>query len=147
MVLFSEDRNHHIFPSSVQFSCSVMSDSATPWTAARQGSLSFTNSQSLLKLISSSVIPFFSCLRSSIFPTIRVFSNELALHIRWPKYWSLSFNISPSNEHPGVTSFRVHWLDFLAFQGTLKSLLQHHTSKASFFGAQLSSQFNSHIHI
>jgi len=111
------------------FSCSVMSDSATPWTAARQGSLSFTNSQSLLKLISSSVIPFFSCLRSSIFPTIRVFSNELALHIRWPKYWS--FSISASNEYAGLISFRTDWFDLLAIQGTLKSLLQHHNLKAS----------------
>ena len=80
----------------------------------------------------------------SIFPSIRVFSNESALHIRWPKYWSFSFNISPSNEHPGLISFRMHWLDFLAVQGTLKSLLQHHSSKASillhstFFIVQLS---------
>ena len=82
----------------------------------------------------------------SIFPNIRVFSNESALHIRWPKYWSFSFNISPSNEHPGLISFRMNWLDLLAAQGTLKSLLQHHSSNASIFGAQLSSQSNSHIH-
>ena len=119
------------------FSCSVVSDSATPWTAARQGSLSFTNSQSLFKLVSSSVIPFFSCLQSSTFPTIRVFSNELALHIRWPKYWS--FSISPSNEYSGLISFRIDWFDLLAIQGTLKNLLQHHNLKASVF--QLSAFF------
>ena len=79
-------------------------------------------------------------------PSIRVFSNESTLRIRWPKYWSFSFSISPSNEHPGLISFRVDWLDPLAVQGTLKSLLQHHSSKASIFGAQLSSQTNSHIH-
>ena len=78
--------------------------------------------------------------------SIRVFSNESALCIRWPKYWSFSFSISPSNEHPGLNSFRMDWLDFLAVQGTLKSLLQHHSLKASFFGAQLSSQSNFHIH-
>ena len=82
----------------------------------------------------------------SIFPSIRVFSNESTLHIRWPKYWSFSFNISPTNEHTGLISFRMDWLDLLAVQGTLKSLLQHHSSKDQFFGAQLSSQSNSHIH-
>ena len=82
----------------------------------------------------------------SIFPSIRVFSNESAFHISWPKYWSFSFNISPSSEHPGLISFRMDWLDFLAVQGTLKSLLQHHSSKHQLFGAQLSSQSNSHIH-
>ena len=82
-------------------------------------------------IISSSVIPF---LLSSIFPSIRVFSNESALHIRWPKYWSFSFSISPSSEHPGLVSFRMDWLDLLAVQGTLKSLLQHHSSKASILG-------------
>ena len=106
---------------------------ATPCTAARQASLSITNSWSPPKpmflswwchpTISSSVAPFSSC--------IRVFSNELALHIRWPKYWSFSFNISPSNEHPGLISFRMDWLDLLAVQETLKSLLQYHSSKAS----------------
>ena len=103
----------------------------TPWTAAHQASLSITNSQSLLKLMSiESVMPsnhlILCChllLLPSIFPSIRVFSNESALHIRWPKYWSFSFNISPSKEHPGLISFRMDWLDLLAVQGTLKSLL------------------------
>ena len=124
----------------------------TPWAAARQTSLSITNSWSLPKLMSiESMVPpnhLILChlllLLPSIFPSIRVFSNELALHIRWPKYWSLSFNISPSNEHPGLISFRMDWLDLLAAQGTLKSLLQHHSSEASilrcsaFFIVQLS---------
>ena len=112
---------------------------ATPWTAAHQASLSITNSQSLLKLMFiESVTPsnhLILChpllLLPSIFLNIRVFSNESALHIRWPKYWSFSFNISPSNEHPGLISLRMGWLDLLAVQGTLKSLLQHHSSKAS----------------
>ena len=112
---------------------------ATPWTVARQASLSITNSQSLLKLMSiESVMPSSHLnfchpllLSPSIFPSIRVFSNESALCIRWPKYWSFSFNISPSNEHSGLISFRMDWFDFLAVQGTLKSLLQHHCSKAS----------------
>ena len=116
-----------------------MSDSATPWTAARQASLSITNSQSLLKLMSiESVMPsnhLILCrpllLLSSIFHSIRVFSNESALCIRWPKYWSFSFSSSPSKEHPGLISFRMDWLDLLAVQGTLKSLLPHHSSKAS----------------
>ena len=107
---------------------------ATQWTAARQASLSITNSQSLPKLMSiESVMPsnhLILCnpllLLPSIFPSIRVFSNEPAVHIRWPKYWSFSFNISPSNEQPGLISFRMDWLDLLAVQGTLKSLLQHH---------------------
>ena len=111
---------------------------ATPWTAAHQASLSITNSQSLFKLMSiESVMPsnhLIPChpllLLPSIFPRIRVFSNESALRIRWPKYWSFSFNISPSNEHPGLISFRMDWLDLLAVQGTLKSLLQQHSSKA-----------------
>ena len=110
----------------------------TPWTIARQASLSITNSRSLLKLISiQSVMPsnhLILChplLPPSVFPTIRIFSNVSALHIRWPKYWSLSFSISPSNEHPGLISFRMDWLDLLAVQGTLKSLLQNHSSKAS----------------
>ena len=110
-----------------------------PWTAARQASLSITNSRSPPKPMSiESVMPsnhLILChpllLLSSIFPSIRVFSNESALRIRWPKYWSFSFNISPSNEHTGLISFRMHWLDLLAVQGTLKSLLQHHSSKAS----------------
>ena len=110
----------------------------TPWTAARQASLSITNSQSLLKLMSELVMPsnhLILChpllLLSSIFPSIRVFSNESVLRIRWPKYWSFSFNISPSNEHSGLISFRIDWLDLLVVQGTLNSLLQHHSSKAS----------------
>ena len=111
----------------------------TPWTAARQACLSITNSQSLLKLMSiESVMPpnhLIFCrpflLPPSIFPSIRVFSNESALRIRWPKYWSFSFNISPSNEYSGLTSFTIDWLDLLAVQGTLKSLLQHHSTKAS----------------
>ena len=110
-----------------------------PWTARRQASVSIANSRSLLKLISiGSVMPsnhLIFChpllLPPSIFPSIRVFSNELALHIRWPKYWSFSFNISPSSEYSGLISFRMHWLDLLAVQGILKSLLQHHSSKAS----------------
>ena len=111
---------------------------ATPWTSAHQASLSITNSQGLLKLISiESVMPsnhlILYCpllLPPSVFLNIRVFSNGSALHIRWPKYWSFRFNISPSNEHPGLISFKMDWLDLLAVQGTLKSL-QHHSSKAS----------------
>ena len=110
----------------------------TPWTAARQASLSFTNSQSSLKLMSiESVMPsnhLILCrplLLPSIFPNIRVFSNESVLPIRWPKCWSFSFSISSSNEYSGLVSFRMDWLDLLAVQGTLESLLQHHSSKAS----------------
>ena len=122
-----------------QFSHSVVSDSETPWTAARQASLSITISQSLLKLISiksmmSSNHLILCCprlLQPSILPSIRVFSIESVLHIRWPKYWNFSFSIIPSNEYSGLNSFRVDWLDLLAVQGTLKSLLQHHRSKAS----------------
>ena len=125
---------------------------ATPWIAAHQASLSITNSRSLLKLM-----PIESVMPSShlilccpllflppISPSIRGFSNESTLHMRWPKYWSFSFSISPSNEHPGLLSLRMDWLDLLAVQGTLKSLLQHHSSKASilqcsaFFTVQLS---------
>ena len=122
-----------------------------PWTTASQVSLSITNSQNLLKFTSiESVMPsnhLILChplLLPSIFPSIRVFSNESALCIRWPKYWSFNFSISPSNEHPGLISFRMDWLDLLAIQGTHKSLLQHHSSKASilwhsaFFMIQLS---------
>ena len=124
---------------SVQFSSSVVSDSATPWTAAQQASLSIVNSWSPPKPMPiESVMPFnhlILCppllLLPSIFPSIKVFSNESALHIRRPKYWSFSFNISPSNEHPGLISFRMDWLGLLAVQVTLKSLLQHHSSKAS----------------
>ena len=112
---------------------------ATPWITAHQASLSITNSQSPSKPMSiESVMPcnhLILCrpllLPPSIFPSIRVFSNESALSIRWPKYWSFSFNISPSNEHPGLISFRMDWLDLLAVQGTLKSIPQHHSSKAS----------------
>ena len=127
----------------------------TSRTAARQASLSITNSQSLLKSMSiESVIPsnhLILChplLLPSIFPSIRVFSNESVLRTRWPKYWSFSFSISPSNEYSGLISFRVYWFDLLAVQGTLKSLLQHHSSKASilwhssFFMVQLS-----HLHM
>ena len=111
----------------------------TPWTAACQASLSFTVSWSLLKLMSiESVMPsnclILCCpllLLPSIFPSIRVFSNKLALHIRWPNYWSFSFSISPSNECSRLISFRIDWFDFLAVQGTLKSLLQYHSSKTS----------------
>ena len=124
----------------------------TPWTAARQAFLSITNSRSLPKIMSiDSVMPsnhlifwHLLLLPPSIFPSIRVFSNESALCITWSKYWSFSFNIRPSNEHPGLISFRMDWLDLLAVQGTLKSLLQHHSSKASillfsdFFIVQLS---------
>ena len=112
---------------------------ATPWTAACQTSLSITNSQSSLKLMSiESVMPSnhrILCrpllLLSLIFPSIRVFPNKSLLHIRWPKYWSFSFSISSSNEYSGLISFRMDWLDFLAVQGTLKSLLQNHSLKAS----------------
>ena len=114
---------------------------ATAWITARQASLSITNSQSLLKLMSiESVMPsshLILCwpflLLPPIPPSIRIFSNESTLYMRWPKYWSFSFSINPSNEHPGLTSFRMDWLDLLAVQGTLKSLLQHHSSKASIF--------------
>ena len=125
--------------SSVQFSCSVLSDSATQWITACQATLSITNSQSLPKHMSiKSVIPsshLTLChtllLLPPIPPSIRVFNNESTLHMRWPKYWSFSLSISPSNEHPGLISFRMDWLDLLAVQRTLKSLLQHHSSKAS----------------
>ena len=137
--------------SSVQFSCSVMSDSVAPWTAGRQASLSINNSQSLLKLMSIELVTpsnhlILCCpllLLPSIFPSIRVFSNESVLCIRWPKYCRFSFNISPSNEYSGLISFRMDWLDLLAVQGTLKSLLQYHSSEASilrcsaFFTVQL----------
>ena len=124
----------------------------TPWTAACQASLSITNSRSLLKLMSiESAMPsnhLILChpllLLPSIFPNIRVFSNESVLHISWPKYWSFSLSISPPNEHSGLISFRMDWLDLLAVQRTLKSLLQHHSSKAlilwhsAFFIVQIS---------
>ena len=137
-------RGYWIFPttgrqSSVQFSCSVMSDSATPWTAARQASLSIINSQTLFKLMSiESAMPssyLILChpllLLPPIFPRIRIFSNESVFCIRWPKYWSLSSSISPSNEYSELISFRMDWLNLLAVQETLKSLHQHHSSRAS----------------
>ena len=124
---------------------------ASPWTVAHQASLSITNSPSLLKLMSiETVMPsnhLILChplLLPSIFPSIRVFSNESALRMRWPKYWSFSFSINPSNEYSGLISFRIDWLDLLAVQETLKSLLQHHTTKtlilwhSAFFTVQLS---------
>ena len=129
-----------------------MPDFAIPWAAALQASLSITSTQSLLKLMSiNSVMPsdhLILCLPllllPSVFPSIRVFSNELVLYISQPKYWSFSFSICPSNEHSGLIFFRIDWLDLLTVQGTLKSLLQHHSSKASilrcsaFFIVQLS---------
>ena len=129
-----------------------MSNSATPWIAACQASMSITNSWSLLKLMSIKLVMPSSHLNfchpllllPSIPPSIRVFSNESPLHMRWPKYWSFSFSTSLSNEHPGLISFRMDWLDLLAVQGTLKGLLQHHRSKESmrphsaFFTVQLS---------
>ena len=144
----------------IQFSRSVVSNSVTPWTAACQGSLSITNFWCLPKLMSIELVMppnhLIFChpllLPPSIFPRIRVFSKESGLRIRWPKCWSFSFNISPTNEHPGLISFRMDWLDLLAVQGTLKSLLQHHSSKASvlrhsaFFIVQLSHPWESHIH-
>ena len=122
--------------SSVTQSCLTL---CNPWTAACQASLSITNSQSLPKLMSIESVMLSNhlilccplLLLPSIFPSIRVFSNESVLRIRWPKYWSFSFSISPSNEYSGLISFRTDWLDLLAVQGTLKSLLQHHSSKAS----------------
>ena len=122
--------------SSVAQSCPILCD---PWTAACQASLSITNSRSLPKLMSIESVMLSNhlilsrplLLLPSIFPTIRVFSNESALCIRWPKYWSFSFNISLPNEHSGLISFRMDWLDLLAVQGTLESLLQHPSSKAS----------------
>ena len=118
----------------------------TPWTAAHQASLSITNSGSLLKLMSIELVMpskhlILCCpllLLPSVFASIRVFSNESVLCIKWPKYWSFSFSISPSKEYSGLISFRMDWLDLLAVQGTLKSLLQHNSSKASFFCVQLS---------
>ena len=136
-------------PTSLLFSHSVVSDSATPRTAACQASLSFTIFQSLLKLMSIDAIQLSHPLRPllllpSIFPIIRVFSNESALHIRWPKYWSFSFSISPSSEYSGLISFRIDQFDLFAVQGTLKSLLQYHSSKASILRPSLWS--TSHIH-
>ena len=138
--------------SSVQFSCLVVSNSASPWTAARQASLPITSSWSLLSLMSIQLVMPFNhlilChplhLPPSMFPSIWVFSNESVYCIRWPNYWSFSFSISPSNEYSRLISFRMDWLDLLAVQGPLKSLLQHHSSKlavvwrSAFFIVQLS---------
>ena len=143
---------HFIWGGSSIQSLSCVRLFATPWNATHQASLSITNSQSPPRPVSiESVMPsnhLILChpllLLPPIFPSIRVFSDESVLHIRWPKYWSFSFNISPSNEHPGLISFRMDWLDNLVVQGTLKSLFQHHSSKASnlwhstFFIVQLS---------
>ena len=139
---------------SVQFSCSVVSNSVTPAQSAEahQASLSITNSWSLLKLMPIDLMMpsnhlILCCpllLPPSIFPSIRIFSNESVLHIRWPKYWRFSFRISPFDEYSGLISFRIDWFDLLAVQGTLRSPLQHHSSKASilwhsaFFMVQLS---------
>ena len=137
---------------SVPFSCLIVSNSATPWTAARQTSLSITNSRSLLKLMSIELLKRSNHLilshplplLPSIFPNIKVFSSESVLQIRWPKDWSFSFSISPFNEYSGSISFRMDWFDLLAVQGPLKSLLQYHSLKASilwcsaFFIIQLS---------
>ena len=140
--------------SSVQFSHSVLSDSATPWTAARQASLSITNSQSSLRLMPiESVMPsshLILCrpllLLPPTPPSIRVFSSESTLHMKWPKYWSFSFSISPSNEHPGLISFRMDWLDLLESLGLSRVFSNTTVQKHQFFSAQLSSQSNSHIH-
>ena len=141
-----------------QFNRSVVSDSAIPWTAAYQTSLSITNSQSLLKLMFIKLVMPSNCLilchplllLPSIFPSIRVFSKESVLCIRWPKNWSFSFSISPSNEYSGLIFFRIDWFDHLAVQETLKRFLQHHSSKASilrcstFFMVQLSHPIHDH---
>ena len=138
-----------------QFSYSVESDSVTPWTTAPQASLSITNSWRLLKLMSITwVMPsnhLILChpllLLPSIFPSIRVFSTESVICIRWPKFWSFSFSSSPCDEYSGLIFFRMDWLDLLAVQGTLKRVFSNTTfEKHQFFGTQLSSQFNSHIH-
>ena len=145
-------KNHSVQFSSVQ-SLSPVQHFATPWITACQASLSITNSQRLLKLISiECVMPsnhLILChpllLPPSIIPSIRVFSNESVLCIGWPKDWSFCFNLSPSNEYSGLISFRMDRLDLLVVQGTLKSLLQHHSSKHQFFSTQLSLWSNSHI--
>ena len=150
--LYLELPNPPFHFSSVAQSCLTLCD---PWIAAHQASLSITTSRSLLKLMfiesvkpSGHLILCHPLLLPPVPPSIRVFSNESTLYMRWPKYCSFSFSISLSNEHPGLISFKMDWLDLLAVQGTLKSLLQHHSSKSSlfFFSAQLSSQSSSHIH-
>ena len=148
---FKIRENKKLVFSSVTQSCLTLCD---PMTAARQAPLSITNSQKLLKLMSiTSVMPsnhLILCLPllllPSIFPRIRIFCNVSVLHIKWPKHWSFSFSIGPSNEYSGLISFRMDWLDLLAVQGTLKSLLQHHSSKHQSFSSQLSFCSNYHIH-
>ena len=140
------------FSSDLSLSCVLLF--VTSWTAACQTSLSITNSQSLFKLLfielvmsSNHLILCHPLLLPLICPSLRVFSNESVLPNRWPKYWSFSFSIRPSNEYPGLISFKMDWLDLLAVQETLKSLLQHHSfQKHQFFGTQLSLWSNSHIH-
>ena len=136
--------------SSVQFSCSVMSDSLQPHGLqhARPPCSSPTPELMSIESVmpSNHLILYHPLLRlPSIFPSIRVFSNEPVLHIKWPKDWSFSFSISPSSEYIGLICFRMYWLDLLVVQGTLKSLLQHHSSKSSICGAQLSLWLNSHM--
>ena len=138
LIVYQNWTTGEFLKNSILFSCSVVRLFATPWTAACQASLSITNSQSLSKFTSiESVMPSnhlilcWPLLQPSIFPSFRVFPSESALHIRWLKCWSFSFSISPSNEYSGLISFRMDWLDLLAVQGTLKSLLQYHSSKAS----------------
>ena len=139
----SSGRQYRYQFSLVAQSCPTL---VTPWTEAFQASLSITNSRNLPKLMSVELVMssnhLILCLPllllPSIFPSIRVFANESALRIRWPKYWSFNFNIIPSNEHPGLISFRMDWLDLFAVQGTLKSLLQHIVQNHQFLSAQLS---------
>ena len=141
-ILYQSSRKYGLLFSSVTQLCLTV----TPWTVACQASLSVTNTQSLLKLMSIELVMpsnhLILCrlllLLPSIFPSIRVFSSESVLLILWPKYWCFSFSISPFSEYSGLISFRMDCLDLLAVQGTLKSLLQHHSSKHQFFGAQLS---------
>ena len=140
---------------SVQFSCSVVSDFAAPWTAAHQASLFITNSWNLLKLMSIELVMpsnhLILCrsllLPPSIFPSIRVFSNQSVLRIRWPKYWSFSFSISPSNEYSGLISFRMDWLISLLSKGLSRAFSNITLQKHQFFGTQLSLQSSSHIYI
>ena len=149
---YSKDYCIYQFNSIQSLSCAWLF--ATPRTAALQASLSIANSRSLVKLMSiESVMPsnhLILCLPllfpPSIFPSIRVFSSESALHITWPRYWSFSFSITPSNEYSGLIFFRIDWFNLLLVQRTLKSLLQYHSSKHQFFGIQLSLWSNSHIH-
>ena len=143
-----------VLNASLLFSCSVVPNSVTPWTAECQASLSCTVSWSLLKLMSTELVMPFNhlvlCrplhLPPSIFPSIRVFFNESALCITWPKYWSFNFSISPSNECSGLISFTIDWFDLFAVQGIFKSLLQHHSSKASILRCSAFFMSNSHIH-